>query len=177
MTPIDSEQFRELLGGFQQSWFKFECQPVYAMSEERVPMYRFLRTGEVLPPSRFPWWQEWLNLMTDHAQAGHVIQRVRVLAEPPTDYQRYLLAITRWHVEAGERITYLPRSAAERAGLPLVKDWHLFDDFTVVLTQFTPGGGLLSRLLTTDADTVGHYRVLRDIALELAAPAEAIAAA
>jgi hypothetical protein len=177
-TPITSEQFRNLLAGFQQSWFKFECQPVYAMSEERVPVYRFLRDGTVLPPARFPWWQEWLNLMTDHAQAGHMIQRVLVFEEPPTPYQRYLLAVTRWHEEAGEQITYLPRSAALAVALPLGrKDWHLFDDTTAVTVRFTPEGGLAERLLTTDPDTVEHYRALRDLALRHAAPARDVAAA
>ncbi len=47
------------------------------------------------------------------------MQRVRVLAEPPTTYQRWLLWGDRWHAEAGEQISYLPGSHAMAIGLPL----------------------------------------------------------
>lgn len=176
-TPITTDQFSELLSGFQQSWFKFETQRAYALTDERVPVQRFLRDGDLLPPTQFPWWQEWLDLMAEHARNGRIVQRVRVLDEPPTPYQRYLLAISHWHTEAGERIGYITRSRAQQIGMIDRRDWSLFDDATVVATSFTPDGGMTGRELITEPPVVDHYRQLRDLLLRHASTAEDIAAA
>lgn len=176
-VPITTEEFGNLLSGFQRSWFKFETQRAYALTDERVPVQRFLRDGELLPPDQFQWWREWLDLMAEHARNGRVVQRVRVLDEPPTPYQRYLLAISHWHTEAGERIGYITRSRAQQIGVIDRHDWSLFDNAKVVTTSFTPAGGMTGRRLITGPSLVDPYRRLRDLLLQHATPARDIAAA
>lgn len=176
-AAITAQKFGDLLAGFRASWFKFECQPAYAISAERVPLQRYLDTGELMPPGEFGWWQDWLDLMASHARHGRTVERVRVLAEPPTAYQRYLMAVSHWHAQAGERISYLPVSVAVRLRLPLADDWSLFDGTTVAVTRFTAAREVESRELITDPAEVARYCALRDLALRAASPARDIAAA
>ena len=176
-TPLTDAGFAELLSGFRESWFKFECQPAYVIGAEREALERYLEDGTLLPPARLPWWQEWLMRAAARTRAGRVMQRVRVLDDPPTAYQRYLLAVGHWHEAAGERITYMLRGRARRIGLLLDHDWSLFDDETVAATWFTPAGELEGRELITGAEAVQRYRALRDLALRHASPARDIAAA
>lgn len=178
MTSLTDTGFADLLAGFRRSWFKFEAQKSYAITAERVPLQRFLDDGTLLPPSEFGWWQDWLSLIAGHVTQGKAIERVRVLADPPTDYQRWLLAVDHWHAQAGERISYMTHRTAVRIGLPLAgHDWHLFDDTTVAVTWFTPSGEVDRRELVTDPMAVQRCRTMRRIALRNARPAVDIAAA
>lgn len=177
MAALTDAGFAELLAGFRESWFKFECQPVYAITAEAVPLRRFTEDGVLLPPGEFGWWQGWLDQVAAHARAGRSMQRVRVVDEPPTAYQRYLLAVSHWHTGAGERIACLPRSVAARLNLPADHDWSLFDDTKVAVTEFTPEHAVAGRDLITDPIAVRQYRAWRDLALRHASPAKAIAAA
>ena len=85
---------------------------------------------------------------------GKRVARVRILEEPPTDYQRWLLWASPWHAAAGEDIRYLPRSQAERISLPLVNDWWLLDDERVILMVFTEAGEISGKRLLTDSVAV-----------------------
>lgn len=176
-TPLTHAGFADLLSGFRESWFKFECQPAYVIGAEREAFGRFEQDGTLLPPSAFGWWRNWLDGVAQQARAGKVIQRVRVLDEPPTAYQRYLLAVSHWHQEAGENLGYLPRSRAVRLGLPMEDDWSLFDGTKVAVTRFTSAGLVAERELITDPAAVSRYSTWRDLALWQATRAEDIAAA
>jgi len=176
-TPVSGEDFRRLLDGFEASWFKMETQPAYAIGAERDMLDRFLSDGELPPPSAVGWWQDWLSFVSRHTAAGRVIQRVRVLDEPPTAYQRFLLAGSHWHEEAGEQVTYLRRGTAGRLGLLQGFDWSLFDNSTVVVARFTAAGQVAGHELITEPEAIAHYRAMRDVALRHSAPAAAIAAA
>jgi hypothetical protein len=177
-TVLTDAGFADLLANFRESWFKLEAQPAYAIGAEREALERFQEDGTLLPPSEFGWWQDWLAGVRKHVRDGKVIQRVRVLDEPPTPYQRYLLAVDHWHTEAGEQIAYMSRKTAVRVGLRLVRhDWHLFDDTKAAVTWFTAEGKVDRRELVTDPMAVFRMRVMRRIALRLAHPAAEIAAA
>lgn len=175
-VPMTTEEFRALLSGFRSEWFKFEAQPVYAITVERAAVERFMRDGTLLPPGEFAWWQEWLALVAEHTRNGRTVQRVRILDDPPTGYQRYLLAVSHWHTAAGERIRYISRARARKIGMPLDCDWSLFDGAKVAITRFTPEGEVSARELITGA-AVSAYCSLRDVALRYAIPARDIAAA
>ena len=88
--------------------------------------------------------------MRELARQGKRIGRVRVLSEPPSDYQRWELWGTSWHIEAGEEIRYMSRRRAEQIGLPLEYDWWLFDDERLIITRFTDAGEIAEKSLITD---------------------------
>jgi hypothetical protein len=84
LTP---EDFNNLFGRFQQEAFRLEVQPVYALDYEREAFDAFLR-GESHPATDYDWYRPWLDQIRKATGQGRRVARVRVLAEPPTNYQR-----------------------------------------------------------------------------------------
>jgi hypothetical protein len=165
-VPITAADLDSLLAdGIRQSAFRLEAQPSYAVGIERDALRQFAN-GNAQPPSEYGWWQEWLDLIAGHSRLGRVIERVRVLADPLSIYQKWLLWGDRWHASAGERIRYLRRNQADAIGLPVDRDWWLLDATQVVVMRFTPGGKLASTELLTDTKAVSPYRRWRELALQ-----------
>lgn len=173
---LSEDEFADLLSTYRHTAFRFEAQPSYAIGEERAELDRFL-AGSPLRPSEVPWRRAYLDRIAGQAQTGKRRTRVRVFDEPPTDYQRWLIWTTRWYTAAGEDIRYLPRSQAERIGLPLEADWWLLDDRLVIFMRFTSAGEMAGDELITDPDAIAFYRTWRDAAIAHASPAEQIRAA
>lgn len=173
---ITSEQLRDLLGSFREAAFYLETRDTYALDYETDDFARFL-AGDPQPPTEISWWRPWLDQIRSLTQQGKQITRVRVLAEPPSDYQRWGLWALPWHVRAGERVMYMGRREAARAGLPLGSDWWLLDSERVIVLRYTGDGHLMNMTLVTDVETVAQYREWRDLAIRHATPAEQITAA
>jgi hypothetical protein len=116
-------------------------------------------------------------MISEVTRQGRKIGRVRVLAEPPTDYQRSEIWADPWHARAGEQIRYLPRSRAEQIGLPLDHDWWLLDDERLIDMRFNDAGEITGKALITDPGIVAPYCEWRDLAVRNATPAEQVTAA
>lgn len=172
--PVTEEQFAGMFRTFRLTASRLETQPAYAMTVERAAFARFL-AGAPLPPGELPWWQSWLDDMRELTRRGKRISRVRIVDDPPTDYQRWEMWATRWHLQAGEDIRYLPRAMAGTLGIP-AGDWWLFDDTRLVLMAFTSAGEIDGKTLVTDPEVIAAYQRWRDLAFRHAAPAEAIPA-
>jgi hypothetical protein len=175
MPRISEAEFLNAVRTFSQSAFRLEVRGSYALDYERRDFEGFL-AGSPVPPPEVDWWRPWLDRVARITREGKTISRVRVLAEPPTDYQRWHLWAAPWHASAGEGIRYLSRSTAERIGLPLADDWWLLDDERVIIMTFTAEGEIDSKTLVTDPESVAGYRVLQDIAIRNSALAESISA-
>jgi len=176
MADEDLEWSDDLLRSFKRSAFRFEMQHTYALTYEQADFDRFL-AGEPVPPPELDWWQPWLEEIKRLTTEGKTISRVRVLDEPPTDYQRWEMWAARWHAEAGERIGYVTRSRVRTLPLPLPHDWWLLDDERVIVMRFSDDGSIRERITVTDRTLVARYIEWRDLAVRIATPAEAIAAA
>jgi hypothetical protein len=174
--PVTEDEFLAMVRGFRRSAFRLETLGTYAPAYEREEFKRFL-AGAPRPPSEVDWWRPWLDRVARMAQEGRTISRVRVLNDPPGDYERWQLWAAPWHVQAGEDIRYLPRGRATEIGLPLGQDWWLLDDEKLLLMEFTADGDIGPKTLVTDVDAIARYRAWRDLAMHNAAPAEAIRAA
>jgi hypothetical protein len=166
----------DLLQSFRRSAFRLETRSTYALTYERADFERFL-AGSPVPPPQLDWWHPWLDEIARLTAEGKTVARVRVLDEPPTDYQRWEMWAARWHSQAGERIGYMPRSRAQRIGLPLLHDWWLLDDERVIAMWFTSAGEISDRELITEPGAVARFCEWRDLAVRNATTAEAIAAA
>ena len=175
--PITDDEYGALLAGFRRSAFKFETRDSYAIGEERADFERFL-AGSPRPPDQAGWWKQYLDQAAEQARQGKTRVRVRVLAEPPTDYQRWLLWADPWYVAAGERIAYMTRSTAKRAMLPmwLGEDWWLLDDERVIHIRFTEDGAVESRSVSDEPWIVSRFCRWRDLAVQLSVPAAQFAA-
>lgn len=152
--------------GFEHTAWRFETRRGYA-SDQATPSYReFLRTGDTAGETGHPWFGN-VRRMTGN---GKRFERVRLVDNPPTENQRYLLACARTNVAAGEDIRYLWRSDAERHGLPL-SDFWLFDSRAVARFHFD-GEQTIGMEIVTDPGEVLRACQLRDAAWHHATPYE-----
>lgn len=145
-------------------------------ADEDADFEQFL-AGQPVPPPEVSWWRPWLDMICVMTQEGKRIGRVRILAEPPSDYQRWELWAAHWHTQAGEQIGYLSRSRAAAAGLPTGHDWWLLDEQTVIIMRFDDVGRIASKELVADPSIVAQHREWRDLAVRHAIPAEEFTAA
>lgn len=115
-------------------------------------------------------WREVVQRWLAGGSARHVT-RIRVEAEPPTDYQRW----SRWNAEghnipAGEQMIYLSRSAADGAGLVDGRDWWLIDDELALILDFDDAGTVASVMATAEQREVepirATWRLLHDAATQ-----------
>lgn len=107
---INDEQFEQALTGAQRSLFRFEQQPAYAIDDEGGLFTAFQR-GELIEPDQAPGLRAWFEQVHDQTTypRNMVIERVRVVDSPLTEYQRWLQYVDHWNRAAGEEIYYLPR--------------------------------------------------------------------
>ena len=172
---IDRAEQGRLLASFNDA-FRWEARRAYNIPYEREDFARF-RAGNPRPPRDAPWWAAWLDQIASLTAAGKTIARVRVLDDPPTDYQRWELSATAEYVQAGEDIQWLPREVARDIGIPFGYDWWLLDDRHLIIMEFNDADEVAKRTLVTDPGEVARHRAWRDLAVSHAHPAGHVTAA
>lgn len=172
---ITEDEFSHLLDSFRRSAFRLETRDTYALDYEAEDFRRFL-AGDPEPPPRVDWWRPWLDQIEEMAAEGRRVARVRLIAEPPSDYQRWELWAAPWHMAAGEDIRYMPHSLAAKLGLPGGIDWWLLDDERLILMWFDTQGRIAGKVLVADPQIIALHCEWRDLAVRNAAPVEVIAA-
>ena len=149
--------------GFARTAWRWETRPEYELPEERQELALFLLGGPA-GDEEGPWRRTLRSLR----RRGRCVARARVVDEPPTAYQRWLLARARQDVEAGEDLRCLTRSEALRLHVPL-RDFWLFDEHTVGFVRFE-GDRPLGMELTRAPDAAAVARRVREAAWEVARP-------
>lgn len=161
LTPDD---FANLFGRFTTEAFRLEVQPVYLVDYEREAYSDFLR-GEPRPGDQYQWFADWLAQISSATSQGRIIRRVRVMDEPPTDYQRFEQWLLPYNLAAGETIHSITRGAAKAAGIPITNDWWLFDSKRLAVMRFDPDGTPRGGHIVEDPETVAQHCVWRDLAV------------
>lgn len=146
----------ELFRAAKQEAFHMEVRDTYSVPSESEPLRRFLN-GE--PPAPEYDKRPWTELVHETVSRGVRVTRVRVVTEPLSDYQRWLLSITAGNVEAGEDIRYLPRHLA---GDVPTDDWWLFDGSTVGFNLVDGDGKPAGAAITTDPGIAAYCRSVKD---------------
>ncbi|MEU2510582.1 DUF6879 family protein [Streptomyces syringium] len=156
---VPFKEVAHLFAEFKHTAWRLETQRGYA-SDRESPKWNRWRAGESLgyDPAH-PWHA---NVRTQ-TEAGKRFERVRLVDDPPTEGQRFLLASGLGNVEAGEDIRNLSRAEAQRAGLPDYDFW-LFDSRTVVEFAFGSDGTTLGVRVREDAESVLRACQVRDAA-------------
>lgn len=184
-TAIGEDQFTRLVTSMMAERVHFECQPVYAVDDEAGGLDDWLAANRAGRPPTTPdqigWWNDylaWARETTAPPPEGRGVRlvRIRIVDDPPTDYQRWAAWSAPWYAAAGEQLLYLTRAEAVRVGLPArrgARDWHLLDGAQVIVTSFTPAGVVAGSTLITDPVTAALYRRWRDRALAVATPVAA----
>ncbi|MFF7080140.1 DUF6879 family protein [Streptomyces lavendulae] len=162
---IDSDEIDRLFReGFEHTAWRLECRRSYQVDYESETYQRFLRGEE---PARDPN-RPWLVNMRKQTGAGKRVERVRLIDDPPTTYQRYGLTGVPAAVEAGEDVRYLRRSQAEQLDL-LMDDVWLFDSRYAAVFHYD-GDEPVGLELVEDPVRVLRYCQVRDAAWHYAVP-------
>lgn len=160
MTPKD---FNHLFNRFTVEAFRLETRPVYTVAEEQDTFADFL-AGAARPLTEIPFFSEWHDSIRRASAEGRRVSRVRILDEPPTDYQRFEVWAGQFNAAAGEQLRYLWRGKAKEIGLPDHEDWWLFDSKHLAVMKFDPQGHPLGGEVTDDEEAIRQYRRWRDLA-------------
>lgn len=155
-----TELFREA----KREAFHLEVRDTYCVPAESEPLGRFM-AGQ--PPAPEYGERPWTELVRETVNRGVRVTRVRVVTEPLSDYQRWLLSITGGNVAAGEDIRYLPRHLA---GDVPSDDWWLFDDSTVGFNLVDHDGKPVGAAITTDPGIAAYCRSVKERLWEAAVP-------
>lgn len=153
---LTGDDFNHLFRYFTSTAFRLEVQPVYQVAEEQQSIEEFL-AGEPRPVTDFAFYAAWLDQIRSVTSGGRRVERVRVLDEPPTDYQQWEIWSGQFNSAAGEVIRYMPRSKAESVGLPTKDDWWLFDSQRLAVMRFSDRGEPLGGEIITDSTAVHQH--------------------
>lgn len=164
-------QFARLFENFQHSAWHLEMRKRYAVDETTETYAQFAR-GEA------PTWDldtPWGNTIRAKTSDGATVGRVRIVDDPPTEGQLYLLAHAEKNAALGEDVRNLWRADAKRVNLP-DEDFWIFDSHIVAVCIFDDDDNLTGAELITEPAAVNQYNRLRDIAQHYAVPYESFAA-
>jgi hypothetical protein len=139
---MEMEEFSALFEQFAQSAFRVEARDRYDVDHERADFAAFLE-GKTLRP-RTAESDPWLALVAASTAAGRVIERVRIVSEPVTEYTQFEFAAYRYNLAAGEKVRVVPRAALADADQGWAsEDFWIFDDKLVVLLSYDNEGRFL----------------------------------
>ncbi|MCI0689231.1 MAG: hypothetical protein L0Y54_18665 [Sporichthyaceae bacterium] len=166
MNLLTGDQFSDLFTTFDHTAWRLETRRAYNADSEAEPMRRWL-AGE--PRHVYDPFRGWLDMVRAAIAEGKRFARVRIVAEPPTTYQRFGAAGARFNVDAGEDIRYLAESRASELKLPR-EDFWLFDSIRIARLHFDEGDRLLGAEIVRDAEQVVAANWIRDVAWHHAVP-------
>lgn len=168
---IGLEAFNTLFETFEHTAWRLETRRRYASDEVTDTYAQFVRGEE-------PAWDlgtPWSTTIRGKTSGGALVGRVRVVDNPPTAGQRYLLAHARKNAALGEDVRNLWRQDADRLRLP-DEDFWIFDSRLVALLLFGEDDDLAGVELITEPAVVNRYAQVRDAAWHYAVPHTAFAA-
>jgi hypothetical protein len=168
---ISFEEFDGMFETFEHTAFRLETRRRYR-SDERTETYRRFAAGQA---AGWDLDDPWCRSRREQVGMGKRFERVRIVDNPPTPGQRYLLDNAERNSTAGEDIRYLWRAEAERLGLPDEDTW-LFDSRVIALLHFDADDDLTGVELITDPVQVARACQVRDAAWHFATPHRAFSA-
>lgn len=151
---------------FASTAWRLEARTWYGLLADDHPYQDFLAGRE----PDLAWFTPWLDLMREQIQVqGKRVERVRVIDQPPSDYLRWEIYLSKWNAEAGEDIRYLPRQVADRLHLPGYDFW-IFDSTAVAFMVFALSGEFTGPVVVTDPAVTRQHLAYRDRAWQAAVP-------
>ncbi|MGW3913174.1 DUF6879 family protein [Streptomyces sp. NPDC005070] len=162
---ISFEDFASMFAKLKHSAWRLETRRRYASDETTGTYAQFLAEGRVDWDLDDPW----CTGRRQQSALGKRFERARIVDEPPTVGQRYLLDNARRNTEVGETIRVLTRSRAEELGLPC-EDFWLFDARVVALLHHDQDDVMTEVELITNPVEVLRYAQVREAAWHFAVP-------
>lgn len=169
---IGLDEFDRLFTQFEHTAWRLETRRRYA-SDEVTDTYAQFTRGEPVD------WEgkdaEWCTERREQTALGKRFERIRIVDNPPTPGQLYLLDNARRNSAVGEDIRQLWRVDAERLQFP-EEDFWIFDSRLVARLNFDDADDLVNVELITEPVAVNRYAQVRDAAWHYAIPYETFAA-
>jgi hypothetical protein len=169
---IGLDEFDRLFTQFEHTAWRLETRRRYA-SDEVTDTYAQFTRGEPVN------WDgvdaEWCAERREQNALGKRFERLRIVDDPPTPGQLYLLDNARRNSAVGEDIRNLWRVDAERLQLP-EEDFWIFDSRLVARLNFDDADNLVNVELITEPVEVNRHAQVRDAAMHYAVPYEEFAA-
>ncbi|MFF2328342.1 MULTISPECIES: DUF6879 family protein [unclassified Streptomyces] len=162
---ITFDVFAGMFAKLKHSAWRLETRRRYASDEETDTYRQFLAEGRVDWDLDDPW----CTGRRDQSALGKRFERVRILDEPPTPGQRYLLDNARRNTAVGENILVLARSRADELHLPQ-EDFWIFDSRVVALLHHNDADEMTGVELITNPVDVLRYAQVREAAAHHAVP-------
>ncbi|MBP5930206.1 hypothetical protein F3K39_19260 [Streptomyces sp. LBUM 1479] len=157
---INLEEFGRLFHHFEHSAWHLETRRGYASDREDSGYAEFLQTGQA--PMDLD--SDWCQHIRRQTEAGKYVGRVRVVDNPPTEGQLFLLSYARCNAATGEDARNLWREDAERAHLP-AEDFWIFDSRLVAILRFDDEDVFHDVEIITEPAEVLRYCQVRDAAV------------
>ncbi|MER6329259.1 DUF6879 family protein [Streptomyces sp. NPDC001034] len=168
---IGLDEFGQLFRTFEHTAWRLETRRGYASDREDPTYAEFVETGTIT----LDYDDDWSRNIRNQTLAGKSIGRVRIVDEPPTEGQLFLLADSPRNTAAGEDIRCLPRGEAE-ARLLGSEDFWIFDSRLVARLNFDNEDVFHDVEVITEPAEVLRYVQLRDAAMHGAVPCGEFAA-
>ncbi|MFI2372729.1 DUF6879 family protein [Streptomyces sp. NPDC018833] len=162
---LDPDTFAGMFENFQHSAWHLEMRKGYAVDRATDTYAQFVR-GET------PTWDmdsPWARTISAKTRDGVYVGRVRIVDNPPTEGQQYLLAHAEHNDDLGEDVRNMWRDDAKRINLP-DEDFWIFDSHIVTLCLWDDDDNLTGVELITEPARVNQYNRLRDVAMHYATP-------
>ncbi|GGP36766.1 DUF6879 family protein [Streptomyces melanogenes] len=162
---LDPDTFAGLFENFQHSAWHLEMRRAYAVDQACDEYAQFVR-GEA------PTWDmdsQWARTIGAKTRDGAAVGRVRIVDNPPTEGQLFLLAHAEHNAALGEDVRNMWRDDAKRVNLP-DEDFWIFDSHIVALCLFDEDDVLTGAELITEPAAVNQYNRLRVVAQHYAIP-------
>ena len=160
------DELGTLCRGIRRSFVHLETRDAYGTDTE-LPHLAKWRRGE---PDDYAWLGWWLDMLAGHRAAGRTCRRARVVSEPLTEYQQWVLSHARLFTDAGEDIGYVPRPRLTTTWLPGSGDFYVFDDNLVMFLHYAGTGTNTAFEITDDPQTARACREAFSSVWELATP-------
>ncbi|MFF7737348.1 DUF6879 family protein [Streptomyces sp. NPDC007984] len=162
---ISLEAFGRLFHHFEHSAWHLETRRGYASDRDDQGYAEFLKTGQA--PQDLD--SDWCRNIRRQTEAGKHVGRVRVVDNPPTEGQLFLLSYARCNAATGEDVRNLWREDAERAHLP-GEDFWIFDSRLVAILHFDDEDVFHDVEIITEPAEVLRYCQVRDAAVHASVP-------
>jgi hypothetical protein len=165
MESISTERWSNLIDEARDV-LKIELRDYYGTDAELFDNWRSGNLDAVT--AHYRRWLEYFT--TTYVEAGRSFNRVRVVSEPLSDYQRMAVMHSGVTVDAGEGLRWLPRRLISAEALP-GNDCLILDGSGVVFNVLdADAGALVEAQYSTESDVVKFCRDAFDRAWNLAVP-------
>ncbi|MFJ3794918.1 DUF6879 family protein [Streptomyces sp. NPDC090088] len=168
---IGLDEFGRLFETFEYTAWRLETRGGYASDREDPTYAEFVETGSIT----LDYDDDWSRNIRAQVLADKTIGRVRIVDEPPTEGQLFLLIDSPRNTAAGEDIRYLPRGEADTRLLGS-EDFWIFDSRLVARLRFDDQDVFHDVEIITEPTEVLRYCQIRDRAMHGAVPAAEFAA-